>query len=79
MTTTLLTKPAITISRAALAEAEGVIILSFKEYQKLKEQSSPVFYLKGASAKKIDQLVTNGLKSYKQGKTKKITSLADLE
>lgn len=42
-------------------------------------QAMPTYYLKGGEAKKIDKLVSEGLKEYRKGKTRIIKSLADLE
>jgi hypothetical protein len=39
----------------------------------------PTYYLSGEEAEDLDRLVEEGLKEYREGRTKKIGSLADLE
>ena len=68
----------VTISQAALNQAEGVVILSTKEYRQLKAATVPTYYLKGRTARQLDHLVDQGLKEYKQGKTRLLKSLDDL-
>lgn len=69
----------VTISKAALNQAGGVVILSVKEYRQLKENTVPVYYLKGKAARQLDNLVDQGLKEYKEGRTRTLKSLVDLE
>ena len=57
----------------------GIVILPLKEYQKLCEEATPTYYLKGKKAKEIDKLVEQGLKEYRKGKCKAIKSLSDLD
>ena len=56
-----------------------MVVLPLKEYQKLREQATPTYYLKGKEAKSLDTLVEKGLKAYQAGKYKTIKSLADLD
>ena len=58
---------------------EPMVLLSLKEYKKLSEQAVPIYYLKGKEAEELDELVKEGLKDYKAGRTKRIKSLADLD
>lgn len=58
---------------------EPMVLLSLKEYKKLSEQAVPTYYLKGKEAEELDELVKEGLKDYKAGRTKRIKSLADLD
>lgn len=55
-----------------------IVILSMSDYQNLCLQKFPVYYLKDKKAKKIDDLVDNGLKSFYNKKSIIINSLADL-
>lgn len=59
---------AITISKTKIQKEGGVIILSLKEYQKLREQAASTYYLKGRRAKALDRLIDKGLKDYRAGK-----------
>lgn len=67
----------IKISKQSLKR--GVVILDLKEYERLREETIPTYYLKGKEAEKLDKLVEEGLREYKKGKCKVIKSLADLE
>ena len=68
----------ITISKRQVAKG-GVVVLPLKEYERLKEQSIPTYYLTGKKALALDKLVAQGLKDYKAGKCKTLNSLADLD
>lgn len=69
----------ITISKNRVKEEGGVVIMSLKKYHRLLERSAPTYYLKGRAAERLDKLVENGLKDYREGKTRVIKSLADLD
>ncbi|MBI1755295.1 hypothetical protein HYR65_03345 [Candidatus Azambacteria bacterium] len=69
----------ISIQKSKIKKEGGVVVLSLKEYQKLYERAVPTYYLKGKAAKKLDELVEEGLREYRAGKTRAITSLADLD
>lgn len=58
---------------------EPMVLLALKEYKKLSEQVVPTYYLKGKEAEELDELVKEGLKDYKAGRTKRIKSLTDLD
>ena len=68
----------ITISKRQVAKG-GVVVLPIKEYERLKEQAIPTYYLTGKKALALDKLVAQGLKDYKAGKCKTLNSLADLD
>ena len=68
----------ITVSREEVQRRGGLVILPLKEYHKLRERAVPTYYLTGKEAEALDKLVEEGLREYRQGKTKKIRSLADL-
>jgi hypothetical protein len=67
----------ITIPKAKIKREGGIVILSLKEYQKLCQRAVPVFYLKGKEAKRLDRLVEDGLREYREGKTIKARSLKE--
>lgn len=69
----------VAISKNRIKQEGGVVILSLEEYQKLTERAAPTYYLKGKEAEELDKLVELGLKDYRDGKTRVIKSLADLE
>ena len=62
-----------------LIKNDDLVIIPRKEYEELKAQTVPTFYLKGKEAEKLDKLVKEGLKEYQEGKCKTIKSLADLD
>lgn len=45
---------------------------------KKAELKVPTYYLSGKEAEELDRLVEEGLKDYREGRTRKIKSLADL-
>ncbi len=67
------------VPKGLVAQEGGVVILSLKEYQRLLENTVPAIYLQGRKAKALDRLVTEGLRQHFEGKTRKISSLADLD
>ena len=69
----------ITISKKNILKEKGVVILPLKEYQKLCERAVPTYYLREKEAEKLDRLVEEGLKEYKEGRCRRIKSLADLD
>lgn len=62
-----------------LIKNDDLIIIPRKEYESMKACMPPTFYLKGKEAEKLDKLVKEGLKEYREGKCKTIKSLADLD
>ena len=72
-------KNSITLSREAIQKKGGVVVLSLREYERLKMMAVPTYHLKGKEAKELDRLVKEGLRDHKLGKTRKIKSLADLD
>ena len=69
----------IAISKNKVKEEGGVVVMSLKEYHRLLERSVPTYYLKGKAAERLDKLVENGLKEHREGKTRVLKSLADLD
>jgi len=67
------------LSEKLVKKNKGLVILSIDEYKDLCERAVPVYYLKGKSAKEVDNLVKEGIEEYKNGKTKKIDSLSQLK
>lgn len=74
--TTTLSQPIIKIPRKNFEE--GVVILPLREYRAMQENAVPTYYLTGKKAKELDKLVEEGLKEYREGRTRHIKSLADL-
>ena len=72
-------KNSIPISKKNVQQKGGVVILSLKEYKKLSEKAIPTYDLFGREAEKADKMVEEGLGEYREGKTTKIKSLADLD
>ena len=69
----------VTISRKEVEKKGGVVILGLREYQKLCEQAAPTYYLTGKEAEELDELVREGMREYRAGKTTKIKSLSELD
>jgi len=72
-------KDSITISPKMVEQRGGIGVLSLREYQKLLARTVPAQYLRGKSAAKLDRLVEGGLRDYRKGKTRVVSSLADLD
>ncbi len=72
-------KHRIIISQETVERRGGLVVLTLKEYRKLLQLAVPTTFLKGWDAKKLDRLVETGLKEHRQGRTKTIQSLADLD
>jgi hypothetical protein len=68
----------IAIAKKQIQAENGVVILPLKEYQRLLKNAVPTFYLSGKEASDLDRLAKKTLCDYKNGKTKKISSLRDL-
>jgi hypothetical protein len=67
----------ITIPKTKIKKEGGIVILSLKEYQKLYARAVPAFYLKGREAERLDKLVEEGLREYRERKTIKARSLKE--
>ena len=69
----------ITTSRAAVEKQGGVVVLPVKEYKRLLAASVPEYFLTGRAATRLDKLVAEGLRAHREGKTRRLRSLADLD
>ena len=69
----------ITLTKRKIMREKGVVILSIEEYRRLQERAVPEYFLTGKAARDLDKLVEEGLREYKAGKCRKISSLADLD
>ncbi len=67
----------ITISETKIRKSRGVVVLPVEEYYRIL--MVPGYRLKGKAARDLDKLVEEGLREHRQGKTRKIRSLADLD
>ena len=56
-----------------------LVIIPRKEYEYMKTRMFPVVYLNSKKAVRLDRRVDRALREYRQGKTKIIKSLADLD
>lgn len=70
---------AITISKATVSKQGGVVVLPVKEYKRLLAATVPTYFLAGKAATRLDALVEQGLREHREGKTRKIRSLADFD
>jgi len=69
----------ITLSKEIIHKKQGVVILSLREYEKLRESAMSTCYLEGRGAKELDKLIEQGIKECQKGKCKTIKSLEDLD
>jgi hypothetical protein len=69
----------VTLQKENIKTENGVVVLPIKEYERLRANTVPVFYLSGREATKLDSLVEKGIENHKAGKTRKIKSLSDLD
>lgn len=69
------TKQTITVLRKAVEKGGGMVVLSLKEYQKLRERAAPEYYLTGKAAEDLDTFVEEGLREHAEGKTIRASSL----
>ena len=71
--------PTQTTKKKNILVDKGLVVLTLNEYQELYRRAVPTYYLKGKAAEKVDKLVEEGLRDYRERRTKKIKSLADLD
>lgn len=71
------TNNSIVISKRTVRKERGVVILPLREYEELRKRAVSTYYLKGKEAEELDELVEDGLKEYKNGKTIKAPSLKE--
>ena len=69
----------ISISKSKITKESGVVVLPVKEYQRLLRAAVPTYYLTGKAARDLDKRVEEGLREYREGKTRRLRSLADLD
>ena len=65
-----------TATNIRINKKAGTVTMSLQEYNRL---IMPMYHLKGKAALNLDKLVKNALQAYKEGKTRVIRSLADLD
>jgi len=69
----------IIISSKSVKKAGGFVILPLKEYERLRQEAIPTYYLHNKEARDLDKLVNRGEREYREGKCKEIKSLSDLD
>ncbi len=69
----------VAISKAKVERTGGMVVLPVKEYDRLVAAAVPTYYLSGKAATDLDKLVAQGLQAHREGKTRKLRSLADLD
>ncbi|MDP3948983.1 MAG: hypothetical protein Q8Q17_03480 [bacterium] len=57
-----------------LIKNDDLIVLPRKEYEKMKAHMTPVFFLKGKGARRLDKRVNEALREYREGKTESLES-----
>ncbi|MEK7106753.1 MAG: hypothetical protein AAB899_01025 [Patescibacteria group bacterium] len=67
----------ITLSQKSVQKQKGVVVLPIKEYERLVRASVPEYYLTGKAAKRLDKLVEEGLRDYREGKTITANSISE--
>jgi len=63
----------ITIPKS-LIKNDDLVILPRKEYEKMRTQMIPTFYLQGKNARRLDKRVSEALKDYRNGKVESLQS-----
>ena len=70
----------ITITKNLIkTKSDDLIVIPRKEYESMKAQLLPAYFLKGVKAKKLDKRVEEALRDHKQGKTEKLESFLKKE
>ncbi|MDP3645692.1 MAG: hypothetical protein Q8R25_01250 [bacterium] len=69
----------IILSKESVQKQKGLVVLPIKEYQRLLEAAISTHYLSGKAAVRLDKLVEKSLREHREGKTRRIRSLADLD
>ena len=72
-------KATVRVSAERVAQKKGVVILDLEEYHQLCKRAVPTYYLTGKAADRLEKVVEEGLQKYREGKTRKIKSLAELD
>jgi len=67
----------ITLSQKSVQKQKGLVVLPIKEYERLIRASVPEYYLTGKAAKRLDKLVEDGLREYREGKTILASSISE--
>ena len=72
----------ITVSDKKIRVKNGMVTLSLAEYKRLlfeiQKANAPVEYLSPKESAQLDREIEKALAEYKAGKTKRLSSLADL-
>lgn len=68
----------ISLQKKQIDRSGGVVVLTLEEYERLREHSIPTYYLRGEKARLLDSAVDFALREYRNGKTRKIRTLADI-
>ena len=70
----------ITITKNLIkTKSDDLAVIPRKECEKMKAKILPVYFLKGAKAKKLDKRVEEALREHKKGKTEKLESFLEKE
>ena len=67
----------VTVSNIKINKKAGTVTIPLSVY--LRFLMIPSYQLKGKAAHDLDNLVEEGMREYKAGKTRKLRSLADLD
>ena len=67
----------ITLKHNRVERQKGVVILPLKEYHRLLTRAIPTYYLTGKAAERVDKLVEEGMREYREGKTIRAGSLKE--
>lgn len=61
-----------------IAGDDDLIVIPRKEYERMRARMFPAVSLNGKRAARLDRRVEKALRDYRQGKTRRIESLAEL-
>lgn len=69
----------ITIPKKLIKAQDDLVVIPRGEYEQMRSQMIPAYYLTGKAARKLDKWVNDGLKEYRAGKTESLESFLKRE
>ncbi|MEK9154226.1 MAG: hypothetical protein AAB798_02020 [Patescibacteria group bacterium] len=68
---------AITLSPSKIMAHKGIVVIPLSEYRRLLDAAIQTRHLTGKAALRLDKLVEDGLREYREGKTISAGSLSE--
>lgn len=69
----------ITIPKKLIKAQDDLVVIPRGEYEQMRSQMIPAYYLTGKAARKLDKLVRDGITEYKAGKAEPLESFLKRE